>query len=70
MNTFKLPSIIKETSNGYFSFSLFDEMLSKRKIFCMDEINKETVSSLILQLKYLESMDPNEPIIMYINSPG
>lgn len=70
MNTYQTPSIIKETSNGYFQLSLLDELLSKREIYCLGEINENSASSLILQLKYLEQVDPKEEITFYINSPG
>lgn len=70
MNTYLTPAIIKETSNGYFQLSLLDELLSKREIYCLGEINDSSASSLILQLKYLEQVGPKEEITLYINSPG
>lgn len=70
MNTYPTPAIIKETSNGYFQLSLLDELLSKREIYCLGEINSNSTSSLILQLKYLEQVDPDAEITLYINSPG
>lgn len=69
MNTY-VPAIIKETSNGYFSLPLLDELLSKREIYCLGEINQGSASSLILQLKYLERQDAEAEITMYISSPG
>lgn len=70
MNTYPTPAIIKETSNGYFQLSLLDELLSKREIYCLGEINSNSTNSLILQLKYLEQVDPDAEITLYINSPG
>lgn len=64
------PYIFKETSNGYFRFSLLEEFLSKREIYCLEEINAVSANSLILQLKYLEQEDPEQEITFYINSPG
>ena len=69
MNTY-VPAIIKETSNGYFSLPLLDELLSKREIYCLGEINQGSASSMILQLKYLERQDAEAEITMYISSPG
>lgn len=64
------PGIIKETSNGYFSISLMDELMSNREIYCLGEINQESAGALILQLKYLERQDSEKEITMYISSPG
>lgn len=65
-----LPNIFKETSNGYFHFTLLEEFLSKREIYCLGDINAESANSLILQLKYLEQEDSQAEITLYINSPG
>lgn len=70
MNPHNMPQIIKETSNGYFHLSLLDDLLSRREIYCLDEINGDSAGSLILQLQYLEALDPEAPITLYINSPG
>ena len=69
MTTF-IPTIIKETSNGYNTLPIESEMLNSRKIFCTGEINSESVNNLILQLMYLESVDSTSPIFLYINSGG
>lgn len=73
MNThdfMQTPNIIKETSNGYSSYRIVDEMLSHREIQCVGEINSDSVYSLIMQLQFLQNEDPNAEITMYINSPG
>lgn len=64
------PLILTETNNGYSTYGIEDEMLTKRKIFCVGEINAESVNSLILQLMHLESQDADEEITLYINSIG
>lgn len=69
-NMYTMPAIIKETSNGYFQLSLLDELLAKREIYCLGEINADSTSSLILQFRYLEQQNPKEEIKLYINSPG
>ena len=47
-----------------------DEMYQCREIQCNGEINKESVYSMILQLRYLQTQDPEKEITIYINSPG
>lgn len=64
------PRIIRETSSGYFFYSIQDEMLSRREIECTGEINAESVNSLISQIRYLARENPTEEITIYINSPG
>jgi ATP-dependent Clp protease protease subunit len=44
--------------------------LEDRIIFFSGEVNSQMAESVIAQLLYLESKDPNKDIIMYVNSPG
>ncbi|MBR6452539.1 MAG: ATP-dependent Clp protease proteolytic subunit [Lachnospiraceae bacterium] len=65
-----IPDVIKETSDGYFRSSILDEMLGRREVNCIGEIDMERVNGLIVQLLQLEKEDPDAQITMYINSPG
>ena len=69
-NIINTPSTLRETSSGLAAFHIEDEMLSRREILCVCEINSQTVNSLIIQLLHLENENPNAEITMYINSPG
>lgn len=64
------PFIIKETSEGFFSCRIEDEMLANRQVQCIGQINSESVNALIMQLLYLQRVDEKKEITMYINSPG
>lgn len=64
------PSIIRETSQGYGTYRIVDEMLAHRELQCVGEINSDSVYSLIMQLQYLQREDPDAEITLYINSPG
>lgn len=66
----RTPMIMKETCNGYLFHTIQDEMLTHREIECVGVLNEESVNSLILQIRYLERMDPNAEITIYMNSPG
>lgn len=72
MNLFLMtPSIIKESSEGTTYCPIQDELFnSRRSIEVVGEITRESVYSLILQLRYLQQADPEKEISMYINSPG
>lgn len=45
-------------------------LLQKRVIFLHGEVIDEKANSIIAQLLYLESTNPEEPVELYINSPG
>lgn len=64
------PCIIRETSEGVTRTSLQDEMFQCREIQCVGEISQESVYSMILQLRYLQSQDPEKEITIFVNSPG
>lgn len=65
----KKPNLINTTCDGSLIFALEDEMLSNREINCVGEINKESVQSLIMQLRYLDRISDDE-ITLFINSQG
>ena len=68
---FITPSIIKETANGTTYCPIQDELFSAhRSVEVVGEITKDSVYSLILQLRYLHHSAPGKEITMYINSPG
>lgn len=67
MNT---PYVIKESSSGYFSSRIEDEMFHDREIECVGVIGTDTTYSMCLQLRYLQKMDPDAEITIFINSPG
>ena len=64
------PCIIRETCEGTVRIPIQDEMYQCREIQCNGEINKESVYSMVLQLRYLQSQDDTKEITIYINSPG
>lgn len=66
----RTPMVMKETCNGYFLHAIQDEMLTCREIECVGVLNEESVNSLILQIRYLERMDSDAEITIYMNSPG
>lgn len=67
---FETPRVIRESSEGYQSYSILDEMLLHREVECVGEINAVSVYSLCRQLRHLQREDPGGEITMYINSPG
>lgn len=65
-----LPEILKESSDGSIRTSIQSELFLERKIFCVGEINEESVYTLILQLQYLYMKDSQKEITLFIDTPG
>lgn len=66
----RTPNIIKESSRGFDAFRIVDQMLLDREIACIGTIDAEATDSLCLQLRYLQKLDPEAEITIFINSPG
>lgn len=65
-----IPYVIEKTDAGERSYDIFSRLLQDRIIMLHDEVNDATASLVISQLLYLESVDPEKDIYLYINSPG
>ncbi|KAH7032875.1 Clp protease-domain-containing protein [Microdochium trichocladiopsis] len=65
-----LPYITEVTSGGWRTYDIFSKLLQER-IVCLNGAIDDTVSaSIVAQLLWLESDNPEKPITMYIHSPG
>ena len=51
-------------------YDLFSRLLQDRIILLFNEVNDDLACSIIGQLLYLESVDANADISIYINTPG
>ena len=65
-----MAGIIKETVQGIHVISVDDELLSKREIFLTEQVDSVTTNELMKKLMYLNGVDSETPITLYINSPG
>ncbi|RKP23560.1 Clp protease-domain-containing protein [Syncephalis pseudoplumigaleata] len=57
-------------SRGERSYDIFSRLLKERIICLNGEVHDGVAASLVAQLLFLESENPEKPISMYINSPG
>lgn len=64
------PNIIRESSRGYETIPIRDEMLAHREIECVGAIDDGTTYSLCQQLRFLAREDEYERITIFFNSPG
>lgn len=65
-----VPSVIDENGSKTRQSDIFSRLLSSRIIFLYEPINSLVASSIIAQLLHLQCENPNEPIQLYIDSPG
>ena len=68
--SYETPMIVRETSSGYYRFSIQEDMLARREVECVGTITPDSAYSLTRQLRWLEQEDRNAEITMLINSPG
>ena len=64
------PYVIEQTSQGDRSYDIYSRLLSERIVFMVGEVDDAMAASITAQLLYLEAMDPEKDIHLYINSPG
>ena len=64
------PSFYEKEGNSERGYDLFSRLLKDRIILLFNEVNDDLACTIIAQLLYLESIDPDKDICIYINSPG
>jgi ATP-dependent Clp protease, protease subunit len=65
-----LPSFVERTSYGVKESNPYNKLFEERIIFVGVQIDDASANDVMAQLLYLESIDPDRDITMYINSPG
>ena len=65
-----IPMVIEESPRGERSFDIYSRLLRDRIVMVGGEIEPAMANSIVAQLLFLESENPNADISMYINSPG
>lgn len=65
-----IPMVVETTSRGERAYDIYSRLLKDRIVVLGTPINDAVASSIIAQLLFLESQDPEKDINLYINSPG
>ena len=65
-----LPIVIEKNSVGERAYDIYSRLLEERIVFLSGMISDDVANNTIAQLLYLQSVDPEKDIKMYINSPG
>ena len=65
-----IPTVIEQTHRGERGWDIFSRLLKDRIIFLGTPINDDVANTIIAQLLFLESEEPEKDIMLYVNSPG
>ena len=68
--SYYIPYVIEQTGRGERSYDIYSRLLKDRIIFLGSEVEDGVANSIVAQLLFLESEDPDKDIHLYINSPG
>jgi ATP-dependent Clp protease, protease subunit len=70
VNEVLIPTVIETTGRGERAYDIYSRLLSERIVFVGSAIDDAVANTVIAQLLWLQSDDPEKDISMYINSPG
>lgn len=65
-----VPMVVEKTERGERAFDIYSRLLKDRIIFLGTPVNDAVASSIVAQMLFLESEDPEKDINLYVNSPG
>ena len=65
-----IPMVIEESPRGERSFDIYSRLLRDRIVMVTGQIETNMANTIVAQLLFLESENPNADISLYINSPG
>jgi len=65
-----IPYVIEQTHRGERSYDIYSRLLKDRIVMLGTEIDDDVANTIVAQLLFLESEDPDKDINLYVNSPG
>jgi ATP-dependent Clp protease protease subunit len=65
-----IPIVIEQSSRGERAYDIYSRLLKDRIIFMGEQVHDSMANTVIAQMLFLESEDPDKDINLYINSPG
>jgi ATP-dependent Clp protease protease subunit len=65
-----IPIVIEQSSRGERAYDIYSRLLKDRIVFIGEQVHDGMANTIIAQLLFLESEDPEKDINLYINSPG
>jgi ATP-dependent Clp protease protease subunit len=70
MTSYSIPYVTTRTNQGERTVDIYSRLLAERVIYLGTGIDDGVANAVIAQLIHLESENPDQPINLYINSPG
>ncbi len=65
-----IPIVIEQSSRGERAYDIYSRLLKDRIVFVGEQVDDSMANTIIAQLLFLESEDPDKDVNLYINSPG
>ena len=65
-----VPMVVETTSKGERAYDIYSRLLKERVIMLNGEVEDNMANSIVAQLLFLESENPDKDISLFINSPG
>ncbi|WP_238902494.1 ATP-dependent Clp endopeptidase proteolytic subunit ClpP [Clostridium sp. YIM B02506] len=65
-----VPMVVEQTNKGERSYDIYSRLLKDRIIMLNGTVTDESANTIVAQLLFLESDNPDKDINLYINSPG
>ncbi len=70
MSSYAIPSVVERTVRGERAVDIYSRLLTDRIVYLGTEVDDGVANVVIAQLLHLESENPEQPINLYLNSPG
>lgn len=65
-----VPMVIEQEGRGERAYDIYSRLLKDRIVFLVGQVDDHIANSIVAQMLFLDSQDPEKPISFYINSPG
>ncbi len=65
-----IPIVVEQTNRGERSYDIYSRLLKDRIVILGTPVNDDVANTIIAQLLFLESEDPDKDINLYVNCPG
>ena len=65
-----IPIVVEQSSRGERAYDIYSRLLKDRIVFLGDLVHDNMANTIIAQMLFLESEDPDKEENLYINSPG
>jgi len=65
-----IPMVVETTSKGERAYDIFSRLLRERIVMLNGVVEDQMANTVVAQLLFLESENPDKDISLFINSPG